>query len=360
MHNFEFLELQNLNLDPKNPRLPSRLRGKGSVEIANWMLKDNSLIELMLAIGTNGYFVGEPMLVVEEEGKVLVVEGNRRLTSLMLLNEMIEPSIMVGSIEQVLNLTTQRPEQIPCIKFDNRAEVEKYLGFRHVTGVKEWSPLAKARYLTSIMASTIDNGFSNFELRELAKQIGSKRPYVQRLLVSYRIYELIEENDFFNIPNLDEETFHFTYLMDSLNRPGIREYLGIDFDIENSLENIIIDNIKQLMEWFFLRLKSGRTVMNASSGNLAMFCSILDNKSSFEYFEETANLKKAYETTINKTEDYRELIVNIKNDLKTALSKRIGLDEVLVSDISDAEEISALTNYLLSELKKDIEGRRGV
>lgn len=352
MHNYEILDLENLNLDPKNPRLPMRLRGKEPIEVAEWMLKDASLIELMLAIGTNGYFAGEPMLVVEEEGEIIVVEGNRRLASLLILNEQIKPTLMVGSVEQVLALTEQRPTEIPCIKFDDRTEVERYLGFRHVTGVKEWNPLGKARYLTSIMSTTIDDGLTRSALIELAKQIGSKRQYVQRLLVSYRMYELIEQRNFFDIPNLNEESFHFTYLMDSLNRPDIREYLGVNFDVVNPLESLKVENLEQLMEWFFLRLKNGKTVMNASSGNLAMFCSILEKQDSLECLIDTGDLKKAYEITVDKNEDYRELVINIKNDLKNALVKQADLENVLSSDVKDVEDIIKLSEHLLKAIKQ--------
>jgi hypothetical protein len=46
------------------------------------MLLDASLIELMLAIGENGYFPGEQLLVVFDpsDSKYRVVEGNRRLS----------------------------------------------------------------------------------------------------------------------------------------------------------------------------------------------------------------------------------------------------------------------------------------
>ncbi|MEW4477584.1 hypothetical protein, partial [Vibrio cholerae] len=82
--NIEFIPLSKLNLDKSNPRLPSKFR-KGNLsksEIVNWMLGDASIIELMLAIGNAGFFIGEALLVIQEsDGTYTVVEGNRRLTS---------------------------------------------------------------------------------------------------------------------------------------------------------------------------------------------------------------------------------------------------------------------------------------
>ncbi|MEM8438217.1 hypothetical protein Q4S09_19680, partial [Morganella morganii] len=90
--NIDFIDLKNIKLDDKNPRLPSSFRKRkiGESEIVNWMLNDASISELMLAIGQSGFFIGESLLVIPDEyesNKYVVVEGNRRLTSVMLLNE---------------------------------------------------------------------------------------------------------------------------------------------------------------------------------------------------------------------------------------------------------------------------------
>lgn len=55
---YKVIALDNLKLDSFNPRLPKSLHGKGEEEILEYMLLDASLIELMFAIGTNGFFLG--------------------------------------------------------------------------------------------------------------------------------------------------------------------------------------------------------------------------------------------------------------------------------------------------------------
>ncbi len=40
----------------------------------------------MLSIGQQGYFPGEPLLAVKSNGNYIVVEGNRRLAAVKLLN----------------------------------------------------------------------------------------------------------------------------------------------------------------------------------------------------------------------------------------------------------------------------------
>jgi hypothetical protein len=73
--------------------------------------------------------------------------------------------------------------------------------------------------LTLIVAR---DGFDNYSLLptlksegiksqsiELAKKIGSKSNYVKKLLVGYKVYEIIKDNNFYKIPQLNETTYHF-------------------------------------------------------------------------------------------------------------------------------------------------------
>lgn len=350
MQQYEFIELSELKLDPKNPRLPKKLIDASDNEIVDWMLKDASLIELMLAIGENGYFAGEPLLVVKEPQGTIVVEGNRRLASLLLLNDMVISSVLIGSVAQVKTLTSNRPKKIPCIKFESRNEIEKYLGFRHVTGVKEWSPLAKARYLTSLLPTTLDEDIPKEQFRDLAKQIGSKTPYVQRLLVSYQLFELVELNSYFEIPNLNEETFHFTYLMDSLNRPDIRDFLGVNFAGPSPLGDLKLEAFKELIEWFFLKRSNGKSAMIADSASLSDFCAVLNNEEAIQYFREHSSLKKAFELTIDKDNDYRELIFLSSSNIKQALTKIVDVKKFYKSDLTDVQDIKKYSEFIIEAI----------
>ncbi|HAS7007401.1 TPA: hypothetical protein I7292_17535 [Vibrio parahaemolyticus] len=350
--NYDKVDLNRLTLDPSNPRLPTRLRGASDESIVNWMLSDASLIELMTAIGTNGFFPGEPLLVVEDNGSLIVVEGNRRLASLMLLNRLVKPTVQVGVVEQALRVTNDKepPKSIPVIQFDDRNEIEKYLGFRHVTGVKEWSPLAKARYLKSLMNSEIDTTSTFEEYRTLARQIGSNRPYVQRLIVSYNLYELLERKQFFNIPGLKEESFYFTYLMDSLNRAEIKDFLDIDFEETNELKNLNLNNFQQLIEWFFLRKSNGRTTMNASSSQLSMLCDILEDKEALSFFLKERDLNSAHEKTVNKSDSYRDSIERAEEALKEALINIAMLEDERATDLEQLDRIDKYVNNLSKQM----------
>ena len=83
------IKLNNLKFDAQNPRLPMRLQGvTDENKVIDYMVKYGNVTELMLSIGETGYSEAEPLLVVKEgTDKYIVVEGNRRLAALKLLND---------------------------------------------------------------------------------------------------------------------------------------------------------------------------------------------------------------------------------------------------------------------------------
>lgn len=355
-HNQVYKEilLEQLKFDPNNPRLPSHVDGRSDLEVIEWMLGDASLAELMLAIGTNGFFPGEPLLVTSDKSdSYTVVEGNRRLASLKLLNKNVPISKSKNKVEQVLKVSSHFPNTVPCIEFEQRCEIEKYLGFRHITGIREWSPLSKAKYLNNLLPNPLEDYISETETAELAKQIGSKRPYVKRLLVAYRIYELIEEKDFFEITDLNETTLHFTYLMDSLNRPQIRDFIGIDLDSDNPLKKLredVIDNLESLMKWFFEKKPNTRKpVMNGESGTLAMFCDVLANDKAFETFKEEEDLSRAYEKTLDPADNYRTSVNRGIKSLEESIIQLLHIPFTLQSDLEKAAFVVEIANKLKND-----------
>ena len=92
---FEDLEMVNvsdLTFDLENPRLvefdlPKNASDDDVVRIL-WDVMD--VRELVLSIAASGFFQHEPLIVIRDNGKNIVIEGNRRLAAVKLL---LEPSL---------------------------------------------------------------------------------------------------------------------------------------------------------------------------------------------------------------------------------------------------------------------------
>src|SRR5215213_7171127 len=80
------IRVEDLVLDPKNPRLPENQQGGSQVEIFKYLNEHDVLDELIDSYISNGFFDNEPLLVVAgPAGSWIVVEGNRRAAALMRL-----------------------------------------------------------------------------------------------------------------------------------------------------------------------------------------------------------------------------------------------------------------------------------
>ncbi len=307
----DFINLEELHLDFQNPRLP--IETSNEDDIIEWMLADASILELMLAIGQNDFFIGEALLVIKENKDYIVLEGNRRLTALKILNNPNLATIHTRKIGQILDETKERPTSIPCIIFKTREEILKYLGYRHVTGIKSWGILAKAKYLTQLRELSTERNFKQ-QARELAKQIGSKSDYVVRLITGYEIYKAIEDNNFYKISKLDKTTFHFNYIADSLRRENINSFININLNSDKPLEKLNKNNLEKLIYWFFEKNSQNRSRVLGNSTDLTKLNQVLGSEEATNKFLNGDSLDDAVDSLEFSDDRFtRELSYSLKN-----------------------------------------------
>src|SRR5262245_12100070 len=81
------VRVANLELDPLNPRLPGVGTTRHTREIVAEMIEHENILELAKSIVEfGGLYPNERLILVEEGGEKIVVEGNRRLSALKLLH----------------------------------------------------------------------------------------------------------------------------------------------------------------------------------------------------------------------------------------------------------------------------------
>lgn len=281
------IDIDHLILDPLNPRLPQRLVNANERDVLNWMLSDATLTDLMASIVENSFFAGEALVGVnsgEYPGQIVVVEGNRRLASVKLLRN---PSIADVKQKTVHELVTEGesrssiPDRLPVYVVNNRAEVANYLGFRHVSGVKQWPVIAKARYLYTLFST---RAWMPDIYRQLAREIGSKSGYVRRLIVGYSLYLLISEHNFFDLDELNEENFDLSLINDAATKyAAIADYMGVNIDQVDPVENLHIEHFKNVYFWLYKRDEKGETRLGESR-NLPVLNKVLSSETARNVF----------------------------------------------------------------------------
>lgn len=297
---YELINYKNLTLDPRNPRIPESKHNLNEGEIIDYLLLEAATLELMQAIGENDFFRGEQLLVVSiGGGKFKVLEGNRRLTSVKLLNEPELASVKKTAVKQIYEESKFHPQEIPCLIFSSEDEIRKYLGFRHITGIKPWGLTEKSRYLYQLYTDLFNQVNVEFASRELAKKIGSRKDYVKRVLVAFELFKIVEDEGFYKIKDLDDTTFFVGYLVDSLSRSNICQFINVKLSEENPVIEINHQNLKKLIFWFFEKNDQNKTRIKGKSEDLNKLNSILGNKIAYHAFVDGKDLDRANELTVN-------------------------------------------------------------
>jgi hypothetical protein len=343
LRQIEMVEVDKLKFDPENPRLPTTLKGKGEVEIIKWMLRETGIIELMGSIAEKGYFPGEPMLVAPgtPKGYFYVVEGNRRLCAVKLLNDPSSAPIRKAAINNV-SKGAHKPDRVPVVKYDNRNQILEYLGYRHITGIKQWDPLAKAKYLKQLSKS-LGKAKPEEQFKALAKGIGSSTNYVSKLLTGLALYERIAKEDFFDINDLSEDSIDFSLLTTALSWKDIVGYLGLSGQ-DPSLKGLRLPELKDLTEWLF-KEENGSTRL-VESRNLRALSAIIKSPRALDQFKNGTPILDAEVLAGVPVEVFRKAVHGARKLLYDAHETLPKVDNVTGADSETLAEVLSVTDGL--------------
>jgi len=249
-------------------------------------MKDWSPEELATSFIESGFWPQEALIVVKEtlyrKKSLVVVEGNRRLAALKLLKSAVEGKAISSKWKELADSSKLPKEffsEIPYIEVERRADVSAYLGFRHVTGIKEWKPAEKAEYIAKLIE---EEGLTYDQVR---KKIGSKVPAVRQHYIAYRLLLQMDQQSEIDM-DFVEVKFSVLYL--SLRTQGVQSYLGVDLQSEpraakNPVKRENQSRLVSYATWLFGNEKS--KPLFSDSRYVDEFGKILESSEAIEYLE---------------------------------------------------------------------------
>lgn len=234
--NVELLPLEQLRLDPLNPRFG----GLGSAEAAQKEILDRIIAtygigDVISSLAVNGYFRAEPLVGRRfEDGQITIVEGNRRLAACLVLAD--DPRAAnqkaIGEQPRALWVAHNKPsiDPVPVIIFDKAAdsrELLSYLGVRHISASAPWDSYAKAAWVASVVAD------SSLSVSEVAQMVGDKHQTVSRLLEGFYFMQQVEREGQFLPQNSQKSgrgsvtAYPFSWVYTILGYLTTRTFLGL-------------------------------------------------------------------------------------------------------------------------------------
>lgn len=215
------VRLSDLELDPENPRLVSTREGDSQVDLAINLEMAHDSIVVAESIARHGFFTNEPLIVLppNADGKHRIVEGNRRFVA---LSGLADPGVRASFYEKTKwdALAAQREismdSEVPVSIVQTREEASSIMGFRHISGILDWSPFAQAAFVADLVET------QGIAFEDVASMIGKKRQDVAEMYRNFAISRQATELGI-DATRLEDA---FSLLTVAMGSPNIREFVG--------------------------------------------------------------------------------------------------------------------------------------
>lgn len=364
-----------LHFDLKNPRLPPENRSEEEVLV---FLMSTNLDGLMSSIAQQGFFPGDPLLIsplpdrprarkaptYSKDADYVVVEGNRRLAAVRLLRD---PDTAPAKSKTVQLLASEArklaPDELPVIIFPTRSAILDYLGFRHITGIQEWDPLEKARYLEQLKIRAEERG-EPADNKDLARTIGSSGPYVGRLLAALNALRRLSSDGFFKSVKVDEEEVPFSLLSTAFNYNEIVDYLGLEEADDPGLKGLKKARLRDIARWIFVkertvtvRGKEKQVSVLEESRNMRHLATIVGNDEAVAALKGGMSIRGAALLAWDADRIFQEAVGEAVEPMRVVADRAPKVEEPQDETIEELEEIGNSARKAIETVRPKLNGK---
>src|SRR5665213_879144 len=339
------MPVDQLILDPDNPRLASSDAGSDPKQLVKYMWEEMAVDEVALSIAANGFFHEEPLLVIpsdksKKEGdrqKYIVVEGNRRLCAVMLLRDpKLREFVKATDLPHLTAKEVESLKELPVSLYDNREDLWEYFGFRHINGPKAWDAEPKAKYVATVHEKY------KVALADIARKIGDQHSYVKRI---YRGFVLLEQAEKVGFDREDRKAnrFNFSHLYTAADQQPYQKFLGIESETSLKRDPVPkskLDDLKQLMVWLYgSKSEDKAPIIRTQNPDLNYLRQVISNKTGLAALRSGIPLDRALQLSKGDSQVFREALLKGKVNLQEAKSvvttgyKGDEEDDALISDL---------------------------
>jgi hypothetical protein len=308
----ELMATDELYFDERNPRLQGRGEGTSQQQILRTLWDEFAVDEIALSIVANGFFGHEPLFVVFEDSRSVVIEGNRRLAAVQLLRSAALRRTLSASLPAAPRTILDGLHELPVIKTE-RKDSWRYLGFKHVNGPKPWESSAKARYIGWV------HNELDIPLDAIAETIGDRHTTVHRLYRALMVLEQAEDQGLYNSDDRVNKNLHFSHLYTGLNYTGIQRFIGISpsrMDTKKPVPRTKTRELGELLEWLYgSRSKNKRPLIKSQNPDLRVLDEVLQSPDGVAALRRGLPLSVGHEISRGDEQLFRQALVGAKQAL---------------------------------------------
>jgi hypothetical protein len=308
-----------LYLDPTNPRLAGlRLTLDDQKKILGVLWKERAVNEVVDSIAANGYWEHEVLFAARESGKLVVIEGNRRLAAVKLLRSAdLCRSIGATGVPE-FSEAEQRAKHLATLPVYEcpRDEIWDFVGFKHVNGPQDWDSIAKAQYV-----ARVHNEFG-VALPEIASKIGDRHDTVKRLYRGLMVLEQAEKAGVFSREDCWARRFAFSHLWTGLGYGGVQRFLGLPADrgfAPNPVPKSHVAQLGEVCAWLYgSKKEQKRPVVQSQNPDLRYLDEVLQSSKGVSALRLDMPLDVCLKASRGDERLLREALVTAEQTLKNA------------------------------------------
>jgi hypothetical protein len=307
----------DLHFDPENPRLAEYgiTEATPEPEILHILWDAMDVRELVQSISASGFFPHEALIIAEEKGKKIVIEGNRRLAAVKVLLAGSAGPDVGWAIPELTPNARLALQTVPTIE-SSREDAWRFLGFKHVNGPAKWSSYAKAAYIANVHKQY------GIPLADIANQIGDRHNTVQRLYRGLMVLEQAERDGVYSRENRFRQRLAFSHLYTGLDYEGIGGFLDIapkEQETENPVPKAKAKELGELLVWLYgSKVDNKPPVIESQNPDLRRLNAVVSNREAIAALRAGEELSKSFEISRPAESVFEEALLAAKRELSTA------------------------------------------
>ena len=309
--------VNDLELDSQNVRLDLVTSERSKIDqgsIINDLFANENAFQILENVIENGWFIDETPIVIKNRNKYIVLEGNRRIAALKVLqNPLLEPSCYAKV--KPLSSSVIPIKQIDVLLAPNRDGVSSLLANRHTKPTtRPWRRLRQAHFYYSQLSKKT----SVEDLKNKYKGVD-----IERFIRMCEVHKIAASYDFGDIATNNKARNQRTFPVSTIERlyddSKFREHLNFEFNKNGEI------NIKSGRKRFDEEFK--KVILDAVDKNIDTR-SLNTEENRKVYYSKLDKLKKSSKVTSSSK-------YTPKAPIKRKRSRTIGLfDHPLICTIN--------------------------
>lgn len=361
------LPVDRLKFDETNPRYTpdKRPANASDAAIIQYLDRTADLGELVQSIASGGYIDIEPLIVVERNGELVVLEGNRRLAALKAL---LAPALAAQakiSVPEVSAEVRQTLGQVTVFRVEAEEDARELIGFKHINGPQGWDAYAKARYAARWLDEQEGKGEAALTLTDIAARMGDKHDTLFRIVSAVYVLRQAEENELFRVEDRASKNFSFSHLYTALTYTEFREFVGLPRATrtvdppKSPVPDDKLDNLRTLLRWLYgSRSENVRPALRTQAQDLSRLKTVLGHPVARRMLMERHDLDEALQLTIEPINRFEKALFDALAALRVASGELLSArpDQELLTVSVDALQRAEFIHAHLARINPGSQG----